>query len=347
MAILFKDQKVTLPGRRRKFASKEVIKGMVSVIIPSYQSRWCIGDAVESVLAQTYKNIEIIVVDDGSMDDTSEFLEKQFGGKISVVSQTNQGLAGARNTGLEIARGEFVQFLDADDLIFPEKLGKQVEFLIDHPEIDSVISYIAEVDLETGVPLDKAPNICTEDLFPAILWTNCIGPVHGPLTRMSVLERIGGFDEDFHNYCADWELWLSAAWLGYRFALLSEYLGVYRRHSKSLRKVRVLPNAKGNLMVVFRAAQYAEIDDCAQQWQIDAVLAKHHERVAYWATREGNFRTALAHLKSTWDYDPAQAKVSQILNSLKIIGEAVFFRIMDNNPRLLLFAQKTYHWMKD
>ena len=77
--IYFKDQKINPPGRRREFASKESFKGMVSVIIPSYQSRWCIGEAVESVLAQTYKNFEIIVVDDGSTDDTSEYLDQQFG----------------------------------------------------------------------------------------------------------------------------------------------------------------------------------------------------------------------------------------------------------------------------
>ena len=101
---------------------------MVSVIIPTYNSGQFIQDAIISVLEQTYKDVEIIVIDDGSTDNTSTQL-KSIGNKIIYKWQENQGVSQARNIGLKLAKGELIAFLDADDIWFPEKLQIQVQFL--------------------------------------------------------------------------------------------------------------------------------------------------------------------------------------------------------------------------
>ena len=108
--------------------------GLVSVLIPTYNRAYIVEEAIESVLAQTYRPIEIIVVDDGSKDGTREALER-FGDRIRYIYQDNAGLAAARNTGLAAARGEFVAFEDSDDVWVPWKLQAQVALMRHAPEI--------------------------------------------------------------------------------------------------------------------------------------------------------------------------------------------------------------------
>ncbi|MGL4378530.1 MAG: glycosyltransferase family 2 protein, partial [Microcoleaceae cyanobacterium] len=98
---------------------------LVSVVIPSYNCAKYVGEAIESVFAQTYSNYEIIVIDDGSQDNTREVLEK-YHDRVNYVYQKNQGVSVARNHGIELAQGEFVAFLDADDYFFPDKLEAQM-----------------------------------------------------------------------------------------------------------------------------------------------------------------------------------------------------------------------------
>ena len=104
----------------------KAMKPLVSIIIPTYNDAKYILQAVNSALAQTYKNIEIIVVDDGSTDNTKELLKNL---KINYIFQENKGLSGARNTGMKLARGKYIALLDADDFYHLERLERQVNFL--------------------------------------------------------------------------------------------------------------------------------------------------------------------------------------------------------------------------
>lgn len=105
----------------------------MSVVIPTYNQPFFLREALDSVLAQTFKDVEIIVVDDGSTDGTGELL-KQYGDRIRLTTQENQGIGCARNRGMDEARGRFIAFLDHDDLWHPEKLGIQVTYMQAHPE---------------------------------------------------------------------------------------------------------------------------------------------------------------------------------------------------------------------
>ena len=118
----------------------------VSVIIPLYNARLWVCDAVDSVLSQNGVDLECIVVDDGSTDGGGEMLQERYGEKIIIHRQENRGLAGARNSGARIARGEFLAFLDADDYWLPGKLKKQIRYLRKRAHISSVYCLALRVD---------------------------------------------------------------------------------------------------------------------------------------------------------------------------------------------------------
>lgn len=112
---------------------------MVSVIMPVHNGAQFLREAIESALAQDYTPVEIIVVDDGSTDATPQILAS-FGSRIRHIRQTNSGAAAARNAALQASRGEYLAFLDADDLWLPQKLRVQIDYLGSHPDVDLVAS---------------------------------------------------------------------------------------------------------------------------------------------------------------------------------------------------------------
>ena len=107
---------------------------LVSIIIPAYNCRRWLGEAIDSALAQTHPHCEIIVIDDGSTDGTGEWVQVHYDSRIRYHWQPNGGVARARNTGLHLAQGDYIQFLDADDILSPEKVARQVAHLESHPE---------------------------------------------------------------------------------------------------------------------------------------------------------------------------------------------------------------------
>lgn len=183
--------------------------GVVSTIIPVYNRAALLAEAVNSVLAQSYSLNEIIIVDDGSTDETVEVAQGFAARHPSVVRylQLDRGREWrARNHGLAIATGEFIQFLDSDDLIAPEKLATQVAALRAHPECGISYCYVREYAI--GDPPPRLPARRTGDtfatLFPAIMHGR-IWPYPSPLYRRSVIDAAGGGFLDRSAY-PDWEL---------------------------------------------------------------------------------------------------------------------------------------------
>jgi glycosyltransferase involved in cell wall biosynthesis len=113
------------------------VSGRVSVVIPVYNREATVADAVQSCLAQTFEDIEVIVVDDGSTDRTREVLNG-FGARIKVISQANGGVGAARNAGTRVTSGEYVAWMDSDDIAMPERLGLQAGLLASRPDINLV-----------------------------------------------------------------------------------------------------------------------------------------------------------------------------------------------------------------
>lgn len=168
---------------------------VVSVIIPLYNQREFVGEAIESVLKQSYEKIEILVVNDGSTDNPSEILEK-FRRDIKLINQKNMGLAAARNTGIRNSSGEYIQLLDADDFLEKDKIKLQLEF---NESRNAEISYceISNYDNNTGRHSLKTIGE-VKDMFSHLFnfWYPYPIPVHSLLIRRDIFERFGLFDED-------------------------------------------------------------------------------------------------------------------------------------------------------
>lgn len=182
----------------------------VSVVIPVYNHETFIAEAIESVLQQSYPNLQIIVVDDGSTDGTKDVLEK-FKGKIELISQANAGLPAARNAGIRRATGEFIAFLDSDDVFLPEKIEKQLRVFEENPEVGMVHTGASVVrPNETGweVWYDYwPPTYATreEQIDELLKWNYMV--VSTVMVRRELFSQVGLFNESL-RYAEDYEMWL-------------------------------------------------------------------------------------------------------------------------------------------
>src|SRR5690606_13753394 len=127
---------------------------LVSIVIPAYNSAPFLAVTLDSVFAQTYPNIEVVVVDDGSKDDSARGVEP-YRERLVYHRQDNQGLAGARNVGFELAKGEFIAWMDSDDLCAPERIAVQAAYLVHNPQVVAIGSDFAAMDA-SGRPLDES-----------------------------------------------------------------------------------------------------------------------------------------------------------------------------------------------
>lgn len=203
-------------------------KGRVSAIIPAYNGVPYITQAVESVFNQTYTDYEIIVVDDGSTDDTLKVLEPYFD-RIRYLYQENQGVATARNRGFQIARGEFIVFLDQDDFFLPDKLAVQVAHLEANPSLGLVNSGWQIVD-ERGKEiggLEPWQVIDNLDLRGWVLWKPVF--LGAMMFRHEWLARSGGFDTKLQQ-APDVALTLALALMGCPSDWVRQYTVAYRQH---------------------------------------------------------------------------------------------------------------------
>jgi glycosyltransferase involved in cell wall biosynthesis len=180
----------------------------VSVIIPTYNCAHYLEQAIESAINQTYRDLEIIVMDDGSTDDTAQVVRK-YEADIRYIRQDNRGLPAARNHAIESSSGELIALLDADDWWEPTKLAEQVSLLVEDPELCLVYSDL-EVVFDDGsiIPsfLSSRPLAASGYVFDRLLQSGFILP-STVLLRRSYMEQVGMFDESMRSH-EDIDLWL-------------------------------------------------------------------------------------------------------------------------------------------
>jgi glycosyltransferase involved in cell wall biosynthesis len=196
---------------------------MISVVIPTHNRRAFVIDAVKSVLAQMGCDFEVIVVDDGSTDGTAELLAALPG--VRILVQPQQGVAAARNAGVRMARGEWLAFLDSDDLWCPGKLAAQTRFHVDRREVP--ISQTEEIWIRHGVRVNPCAyhRKPAGDIFVPSL-ARCVVSPSAVMLRRELLESVGGFDESL-KVCEDYDLWLRLAFR-VPFGLVPEPLVIKR-----------------------------------------------------------------------------------------------------------------------
>ena len=204
---------------------------MISVIIPTYNAAAYIGEAMDSVFAQTYRDYEIIVIDDGSTDETKELLEQHYP-TINYYYVENNGVSAARNLGIAKAQGEFIAFLDADDWWLPEKLEKQLVLF----EVDKTLGLVlTENYFFTAVGLcgftNKKRLLMQGDIVKNI-FLNSYAVTSTVMVRKSVFEQVGLFEEEL-SVAEDDNLWMRIG-MNYDIALVDEKLAHYRITNGSL-----------------------------------------------------------------------------------------------------------------
>lgn len=206
---------------------------LVSVVIPAYNVAWCVGKAIDSVLAQHFRDFEIIVVNDGSTDDTGRVLVS-YGDRIRLIEQDNRGMSAARNAAIHAARGRYVAFLDADDWWLPGKLGNQVTLMEGRPEL-GFTSTTARVENPQGETLNvwrcrHAGTRMLETLFAEN--AAIAGGCSAVMVRRSLLDQAGLFDETLRGF-EDPDLWIRLAAIS-AYACVPEPLVVILRRERSV-----------------------------------------------------------------------------------------------------------------
>lgn len=220
---------------------------MVSVIVPTYNTAHFIGETLDSVFAQTFRDYEVIVVNDGSPDTPElESVLLKYQNQICYIKQANQGPSGARNTGIRNARGEFLAFPDSDDIWLPDFLGDQLKFFEENPFLDMACAdcvYFGDPDLEgkSWQSLDPIEGAVTLEK---------ILPTHGGafasfvLLRRETASKVGFFDEQL-RLLEDYHYWLRLLYCGGKVGYLRKVLGKRRLHFESLTHNRdvIIPHA--------------------------------------------------------------------------------------------------------
>lgn len=324
---------------------------LVSVVIPSYNSAATLAETLQSVVAQTWPRLEIIVVDDGSSDGTPEVLARHAG-RVRAIRQANGGLAAARNTGCAAAQGEFIALLDADDLCMPERIGAQASFMMGRPDVvlcgtefgafdeagvqaerfarhyysrlgraeQGLAAFFDErVDADVARWLPRPPDAAVAmavhvgEVYRHLALGNFIHPPT-VMFRRELLAQVGMFDEGIRN-CCDWE-WLVRASRAGKFAFIDRPLLRYRRSATQMSGPR------------HKLQLYSDILDNLRKF------ARDDPQVPVWGGR--TYRRGLGN--ACIDLASAHVETDR-LKALALLGEAVRHGTVDRTwCRLLVKA---------
>jgi len=203
----------------------------VSVVIPTYNSARYLTEAIDSVLAQSFKDFEVLVIDDGSTDETESLIQR-YGAEVRYVRQQNSGVAIARNRGIEQSRGRYVSFLDADDTWSASKLERQLAAMSENRQYRicySAFTVVASDLAPIGVTRSCRQADALEDL---LLRGNVVATPSTVMGERSLFIEAGGFDPAL-SQCADWDMWVRLAALS-DFLYVDEPLVNYRQHGENM-----------------------------------------------------------------------------------------------------------------
>ncbi|MFC3608427.1 glycosyltransferase family 2 protein [Stutzerimonas tarimensis] len=264
-------------------------KPLISVVIPCYNYGAFVGEAIASVLAQGYPHYELIVVDDGSTDDSAAVIERELGKgeggaqRVAFVQQPNRGVSAALNAGLALAKGELIATFDADDVMPPGRLALQAEYLARHPEVGCLGGVAVRID-EQGSLLpkkDKDRQVQRYDFARALAKALVVGG-NIAVYRREAMDRAGGYDPAIR--IQDFQMTLKVAHAGYLVDILPEVVTLYRKHPGSLSSdykaefrfgleviepYRNHPSYEsGRARLVTKALRMAVVDDKSFAWSL-------------------------------------------------------------------------------
>ena len=272
----------------------------VSVVIPAYNAAWCVGRAIDSVLAQTFRDFELIVVDDGSTDGTAAVLAR-YDDALRIVSKPNGGMSSARNAGIRAATGDYVAFLDADDRWMPEKLARQVALLDAQPEL-AFCAAVATFEDPDGLTVGEWRGYAGPRAGVSEVFANhgaVAGGASAVVARRGLVFRLGGFDETLAG-AEDTDMWIRLACHG-GFACIDEPLAVVLRRPGSASR-NLVAMRRGALEMTRKNRPLLPPGMRRSYWRrIYAGLLCDY---AKWAYREGRSGAAMRDLLSALCMSP-------------------------------------------
>ena len=204
----------------------------ISIIIPAYNARKTIIKTIESVRQQTHTDWELIIINDGSTDDTIEVAKSIEDSRIRVFDYLNGGVATARNRGIERATGDYIAFLDADDTWTSNKLELQLKALQQNPQASVAYSWTYFLYEATGVCSPSEPIYHQGNVYTELLSNNFLCSGSNPLIRSEAIDAVGFFDSSF-PHCADWDYYLRLAGL-YEFVVVPQHQIYYLQSANSM-----------------------------------------------------------------------------------------------------------------
>ena len=282
---------------------------LVSVIIPAFNAETYIRRTINSVLGQTYKRIEVLVVDDGSTDRTSEIVESiaEKDSRIFLIQQQNAGVADARNLAIQEAKGEFIANIDADDIWYPENIEKQMEqMLLAGPTVGVVYAWsvvIDENDLLTGEFLS---SYMEGEVYRGLIYKYFVGNASASLIRRACFDKVGVYNAEFKKLnaqgCEDWDLHLRIA-ESYQFRVVPRFLIQYRQKAGSM-SADFQPMARSHALILKDVSRrHPEIHPRIYRWS----FSSFHMRLAVLSARFGGHQSALSRLYKAVAMDPVMS----------------------------------------
>lgn len=276
---------------------------LVSVILPTYNCANFLTDSITSVLSQTYSSYEIIVVDDGSTDNTKEVLNPFMQRIKYICHHQNKGAPGARNTGIQSAQGKYIAFLDADDIWLPEKLHISIEYFNKYPDIGMVYSGYVNID-ENGYLLNRNPRkqLPSGNIFIQLFSEQNFIITPSVVVSKEVFKTTGLFDEQFFH-CDDWDMWLRIAF-HFKVIGINKPIVKCRHRPHSLRR-NCTDDLRFQKMVIDKTYNtFKDKETGLNQKLYEKRLALQYAKVGRYYLRTKNIDLAYKHFRLSLKYNP-------------------------------------------
>ena len=278
----------------------------VSVIIPAYNAMRYLPETLDSLVKQTFQDFEAIIINDGSSDNIEEWFSQVKDSRLQLISQVNQGQAKARNIGMQRAKGDYVAFLDADDLWDPSKLEKQVALLDSNPEAGVIYTWVSGINSEGALRGRTIKNWAEGRVWRDLILHNILECGSTPLIRRSCFEQVGDFDVQLPP-CEDLDLWLRIA-CHYDFLVVKEPLVYYRQHDSSSGKN--WQRAEKNYLILLEKAfdnPPSDVSSAELETLKPKAYAMPYLRFLAWSALQGkakDYKTALDLCRKAREYYP-------------------------------------------
>lgn len=314
---------------------------LVSVIVPMFNAASTIGRTLASACAQTHSRLEIVVVDDGSLDDGPDIVARfaHHDDRIRLIRQPNAGVAAARNAGVAVSKGHLIAPLDADDLWHPAKTALQIAAMRDaNGQDDSTIGLVycwyTIIDENDKIRIEDCRSVAEGDVLKAMAQRNIVGHGSGALIRREALLGAGGYDPTLRyrggEGCEDYKLYFQIA-ERYRFALVREYLVGYRETSTNMSSDPRKALRSRDLCVPELAARYPELNH-----EFHAGRLRLMRFMLGRAVRNGNIGNAFYLLEAMLRTDPLLT-VLNLYELIKALARRLTRRTGGNVPKVSIF----------